>query len=130
MVKINNYHQRTNDDNENFYVLELLGDLEFVQSKTTGKLYAKRSKVYIPTVFNEEGCKDLVGATIPGKIIKEKCDPYEYIIKQTGERITLHFKYVFEPEEMEEPSWMDALANLRKEAVKADSKTFSSNGVH
>ena len=51
-------------------------------------------------------------------------------IKQTGERITLHFKYVFEPEEMEEPSWMDALANLRKEAIKADSKTFSSNGVH
>jgi len=121
MVTIKNYHQRTSADGETFYVLELLGDVEIVQSKETSKSYATRRKVSMPTTFDKASCEELIGGSLPGSIVKVKCDPYSYVIEETGEEITLHhtYNYVGSEEELEQIP----------EKVQADINAFSVNGL-
>ena len=127
MVKINNYHPRENDDNEIFFVLEVLGEVEFVKSSETGRTYATRRKVYIPTTFDEEACKDLIGQSMPGRIIKEECAPYDYTIKDTGEIIQLDFQYVYIDQDEASKPKASKLEQIKNE-IQADSKVFSENG--
>jgi len=121
MVKIKNYHQRKDSDGKTFYVLELLGEVEIVQSKETGKSYATRRKVSMPTTFDEESCQELIGETLPGSIIKVECDPYSYVIEQTGEEITLNYSYTYINSEEE----LDKVP----QKVKANINAFASNGM-
>jgi hypothetical protein len=34
-----------------------------------------------------------------GSILKEECDPYEHIVKETGETLILSHKWIYSPEE-------------------------------
>ncbi|NDI98726.1 hypothetical protein GWA97_06530 [Flavobacterium sp. LaA7.5] len=116
MVRIVNYKQRQAEDGKEFFVLEITGGIEMVMSNSTGQFYATAKKAYLASTFDEETCKALVGSEMPGSIIKAECEPYEYTIRDTGEVITLNYRYVYLPEQM---------GNLQ-----ADVNAFSRNGQH
>ena len=98
MVRISNYIKRTTEEGKEFFVLELQGGIEMVKSQETGKFYITARKTTISSTFDELACQALIGTELPGKIEKVVCESYSYIIKDTGEEITLshRFEYVEE----------------------------------
>jgi len=98
MVTIIGYSKRTNQNGEDFFALIVQGGIDMVESKTTGKYYATARKCSVPSTFDENTCKSLVGQQMLGTIRKVNCDPYEYVVQQTGEVITLNFHWEYSPE--------------------------------
>jgi len=132
MVTIINYKERETDAGEVFYVLELQGGIEMVKSQKTNKFYVTARKATIPSTFDEETCKSIVGTEMPGRIEKVEVEPYEFTIKETGEIIELDFRYEYTPEEVEkEPSKIERSNSTIDEFVKKENpvKFFSENGV-
>jgi hypothetical protein len=117
MVRIINYKRRQTENKE-FFVLEITGGIEMVQSMQTGQFYATAKKAYLSSTFDEETCKALVGTEIAGNIEKQECEPYEYTVKDTGEMMMLSHRYVYVPE-------------VSKPAVfHSDVNSFSKNGKY
>ena len=106
MVKIIGYETRSNKENEPFIVLMLQGDLVMVQSKETGRFYATAKQCSITSTFNEERAKGLIGRDILGQIARVPCEPYEFLIQETGESITLSHRYEFMPENVPAPMYV------------------------
>lgn len=98
MVTISSYEIRQGKDDD-FFVLILQGDVEFVTSQTTGMPYATARKATIPATFDEAACKNLIGKQMPGSIVKMAVDDYEYTIPETNEIVILDYRYVYSPEE-------------------------------
>lgn len=126
MVRIIGYKQRQKEDGELFYALELQGGVELIKSKTTGNFYATAKKASLPSTFEKETCEALIGTDLPGNIIKEECEPYDYTIKETGEEITLFHRWVYVSENNKETETKDA--DLLNQKLKPDVETFSKNG--
>ncbi len=122
MVTIVNYKERQKDDGTSFFVLELQGGIEMTQSKTTGMFYATAKKAIIPSTFDEVTCKGLIGTQIPGSIEKQECEPYEYVVQETGEEIILSHRWVYLPE------GTDKLFSTAKDELKPETDVFSKNG--
>ena len=101
MVTIINYKTRTKEDGTEFYLLEVQGGIEMVQSKTTQQYYATAKRALLSTTFGEETCKGLIGTKMPGKISKITTEAYQYTIRETGEEITLNHRHVYLPEDVE-----------------------------
>jgi hypothetical protein len=99
MVTVVNYAVRQSSEGNSFLALMLQGDLEMVQSKETGRFYATARRCSISSTFDEATASLMIGKQIPGTIVKEDCDPYEYVIQETGETVTLQFRYVYSPVE-------------------------------
>lgn len=97
MVTISGVEQRKNAKDEVFPVLIITGDLEIVNSKTTGKAYATVRKMSIPCTFSEDVAKNMIGKQLPGEIQRQECDPYEYANRNTGEVFTLRHTYHYNP---------------------------------
>ena len=124
MVRIINYIERQVEDGRTFFVLELQGGVEMVMSQDTNQYYATAKKACITSTFDEETCKALLGTSMPGKIEKQECEAYHYIVKETGEEIILTHRYVYVPESQ--------TTNDENKAVQkliAEEQTFSQNGV-
>jgi uncharacterized protein YaaQ len=125
MVTISNYAVRINSDASTFVALILQGDLEMVQSKETGKFYATARTTSISSTFDEKTAALMVGKQLPGSIIKQQCEPYEYKVPESGELITLAHSYVYSPVEqtvvVATPTVQPLISNLNP---------FSSNGKH
>lgn len=102
MVTISNYHLRQTQEGKSFVSLELTGELEMIQSSTTGRFYATAKRCTISSTFAEDIAKTLVGKQIPGRIERVQCEVYEYTNRETGEVITLTHTYVYVPEEKQE----------------------------
>lgn len=101
MVTVIDYAVRQNSEGNSYVALMLQGDLELVQSKETGNFYATARKCAISSTFTEAVAASLIGRQIKGTIIKEVCDPYDYVVPETGEQISLSHRYVYstiEPE--------------------------------
>jgi hypothetical protein len=116
MVTIIDFKERQTEEGKVFFVLEAQGGIEMIQSKVTGNFYATAKKAFIPATFDEVTCKALIGTQMQGQIIKEECDPYEYINKESGEVIMMSHRYVYvqetlEPKRPQEPSYEDFKAN-------------------
>jgi hypothetical protein len=99
MVRIVNYLKRTTDEGKDFFILEIQGGVEMVKSKETGKFYVTARKASIASTFDELTCKALIGTEMPGNVVKVECEPFEYMIKDTGEFITLHHRFEYSDEE-------------------------------
>ena len=93
-VKIVDYKQRESLDGKSFYALVLQGGVEIITSQT-GKQYMSAKKTSIPSTFDEETCKAIVGTELPGTIEKVDCEPYEYVTSN-GELVTLNFRYEYQ----------------------------------
>lgn len=126
MVTIVNYKERQKEDGTEFFVLELQGGIEMVKSKETGNFYATAKRAYIPSTFTKEVCQSLIGNQMPGGIVKEVCEPFNYVIKETGEEITLNHRWVYKSEEeLQKPK----ATTLPEQNVIANSDVFSKNGI-
>ena len=116
MVTVSGYAVRQNQQGEEFVVLILQGDLEMVRSQETGNFYATAKKCTITSTFSKQITTEMVGKQLPGRIVKEDCEAYDYLVPETGEIVEMSHRWTYVPEGEE-----------RK--VKADIKTFSSNGI-
>jgi hypothetical protein len=111
MVQVVDFKIRTSESGETFLALILESDLDIVKSGN-GNMYATAKRCSIPSTFNAEGCKRLVGKTIPGKIIKEESEPYQYTVPETGEVITLAHRYKYSPVETPQPQMEEAIFEI------------------
>ncbi|CAA0190242.1 conserved hypothetical protein [Tenacibaculum maritimum] len=127
MVTITNYRQRQKEDGTTFYVLEVQGGIEMIRSKSTGNFYATAKKAYVPSTFDEQTCIALTGTEMQGSIIKEECEPYEYIVKETGEEIIMHHRWAYVPEDVKEPVVENT--SLQVEILQPNVEQFSQNGT-
>lgn len=102
MVRIVNFKERESEDGSTFFALILQGGVELVKSKETGNFYATAKQTSISSTFSEETCKSLVGSELPGRIVKQTCEPYSFTVKETGEIIELSHRYEYVPTEPSE----------------------------
>jgi len=100
MVKVIAAHLREGE-NGNFMSLELMGDIELVQSQNTGRFYATARRCFISSTFDETTAKSFIGKELPGLIVRVQSDPYDYTVPETGEVISLTHTYTYMPEQRE-----------------------------
>ena len=99
MVKVKAYHLRENAEGQPYVSLELLGEVELVQSQNTGRFYATTRRCFIYSTLDDITAEQLVGTMFPGSIVRTSCDPYEYTIPETGKNVMLSHRYTYMPEE-------------------------------
>ena len=99
MVTIIDYKTYQREDGTDFNVLIVQGGVEPVKSKITGKLYLTARKASVSSSFDEITCQELVGTKLQGAITKVEVEPYQFVIKETGEVITRNHRYEFVTEE-------------------------------
>jgi hypothetical protein len=97
MVQVTNFHEVETKDGKTFISLELTGGLELIQSQTTGKIYATVRKCRIPSTFDANIAKMMVGTQLDGDVVRVETDPYDYVNKRTGEIMTLQHSYAYRP---------------------------------
>lgn len=95
MVTVIGFNKRKNKNDEEFFVLELQGEVEMLRAVNTGKFYAHARKATITTTVNEATCKALINTKFPGKIVKMDCEEYSYTVLGTNDIITLSHNYQF-----------------------------------
>ncbi len=98
MVVVKEYFLREGE-NGDYVTLQLEGEIELVQSQNTGRFYATARRCNIYSTFDEETAARMVGAVMQGRIERVACEPYKYVVPETGEEITLTFKWDYNPEE-------------------------------
>ncbi len=125
MVRIIDYKKRQTSDGREFFVLEISGGLEMIKSQTSNQFYATVKKAFISSTFDEQTCKALIGTEMPGNVVKQDCEPYEYVNKETGEVTILNFRYVYL---QENAVVLDEEKSIQR--LLAQEHTFSSNGHH
>ena len=96
MVTIINYKTATNSDGEEFFLLQVMGGVESVVSKETGKTYLTARKATVSTTFDEITCQGLIGQKLPGGVKRVEVEPYSYVIEATGEEIELSHRYEYD----------------------------------
>jgi len=126
MVTIINFKERQKEDGTTFFVLELQGGIEMIKSKETGNFYATAKRAFLPSTFDENVCTSLIGTQMPGGIVKEVCEPFNYVVKETGEEITLNHRWVYNSEDELKLSQVPA---KQEQKVIANSSVFSENGI-
>jgi hypothetical protein len=97
MVQVTNFYEVEKQDGSTFISLELTGGLELVQSQNTGRFYATVKKCRIPSTFDANVAKMMVGTQLDGDVVRVETDPYEFINKRTGELMTLQHSYAYRP---------------------------------
>lgn len=100
MVRIIDYKKRQTEEGKEFFVLEVSGGVEMVKSQTTNQFYATAKKAFISSTFDEQTCIALIGTEMSGKVVKQECQPYEYVNKESGEILVLNHRYIYVPEEV------------------------------
>jgi hypothetical protein len=101
-VKIIEVKNSESTSGKSFVSLKIQGGVEAVQSQQTGKMYLTFRTCLLPTTFSEEVAKSLIGSQLPGAVQRVACEPYEYVVKDTGEVIMLSHKYEYVPTEATE----------------------------
>ena len=97
MVQVTNFHEVETKEGKTFISLELTGGLELVQSQTTGKMYATVRKCRIPSTFDANIAKMMVGTQLDGEVVRVETDSYDYVNKRTGEVMSLQHSYAYRP---------------------------------
>ena len=97
MVQVTNFHEVETKEGKTFISLELTGGLELVQSQSTGKMYATVRKCRIPSTFDANIAKMMVGTQLDGEVVRVETDSYDYVNKRTGEVMSLQHSYAYRP---------------------------------
>ena len=113
MVTISNYKSATNAEGQAFFLLILMGGVESIQSKETGRFYLTAKKATISSTFDEVTCQSLIGTKMPGSIQKVEVEAYDYVIPSTGEEIQLTHRYEYNPN----PSMEEAVLERTNDLV-------------
>ncbi|MGK4566310.1 hypothetical protein [Flavobacterium sp. 3HN19-14] len=130
MVRIINYQKRQTEEGKEFFILELQGGIEMVKSQQSGKFYVTARKATISSTFDEMTCQALIGTELPGKVMKVSCEPYDYTIKDTGEVITLTYRFEYSEEEIVNTSTVEKSGTTIEEFMTTTptGNSFSTNG--
>lgn len=109
MVRIVDSKKIEKEDGTAFYALIVQGGVEVVISQETGKPYFTAKKAHMASTFDEETCRSLVGTELAGSIKRVSVEPFEYLNKETGERILLSHRneYVSEDQTVLEANVVD-----------------------
>ena len=70
-----------------------------VLSEETSRYYATAKQASVTSTFDEATCQSMVGTKLTGKIVRIACDPFEFVIKETGEIKTLNHRWAYNPDE-------------------------------
>jgi hypothetical protein len=95
MVTVKEIKKAENSKGEDFFGLIVQSGAVTVKSKKTGRVYFTAKTAFVATTFDEKTASSLIGAEFEGTIRKVQTDPYEYIIKETGEIIELNHRWEF-----------------------------------
>ncbi|MGA3014473.1 MAG: hypothetical protein ABSD71_10610 [Bacteroidales bacterium] len=98
MVTVVEYAIRKTKDDREFVALILQGGLCLVQSKQTNNFYATVKRCSVPSTFDVETAKGMIGEKIPGSVQRKSCEPYDFTIKDTGEILHLDYRWAYVPE--------------------------------
>jgi hypothetical protein len=52
----------------------------------------------VPSTFDENLAKTMIGEKIPGSVQRKPCEPYDFVIKDTGEILHLDYRWAYVPE--------------------------------
>jgi len=129
MVRIISYKSRQREDGTSFCALEVQGGIEMVLSQKTNQYYATAKKAFISSTFDEKTCKALIGTEMSGSIQKQECEPYEYVVRETGESLILQHRFVYVPENV--PASLSK-SNISSQITEfeSDLEAFSKNGKY
>lgn len=97
MVTIVNIEKRQSKTGKEFMALILQGGVEMVRSAETGQFYATVKRCSVPSTLDEETAMQMIGTKFDGSIQKMTCEPYEYVVPETGEIIELAHRWSFVP---------------------------------
>jgi len=103
MVTVIETAVRENGEGETYVALKLQAELEMIQSNKTGRFYATARTCWISSTFTEEVAETIVGSKMPGRVVKQVTEAYNYTVPQTGEVIELSHKWVYATEETPKP---------------------------
>ena len=98
MITVVDTAMRKAKDGREFYVLVLQGGLSLVQSQKSGNYYATLKRCSIPSTFDETTAKSMIGQKVPGSVQKKSCDLYTFVAKETGEIVSLDYRWVYVPD--------------------------------
>lgn len=98
MVIVSNFKTVVNAEGEKFCMLQLTGKPELVKSRETGRQYFTARQVNVASTFSEDVCKGMIGQKMPGSIVKESCEAYDYTTPD-GEVIELDYTWQYNPSE-------------------------------
>ena len=112
MVTIMSYALRQGQDQKEFLVLILNGGIELVKSRKTERYYATIKKCSISATFDEATCQASIGQQFPGSIQKQSCEPYTFVVKETGEILEMNYRWTYVPDgsTLEEAIWEETPA--------------------
>ena len=102
MITVTNYAVRERKDGSSFIALEITGGVELVQSQTNGRWYATVRKCSIPSTFDENIAKAMIGQRLEGDIVKVIVEPYDFINKKTGEVMKLQHSWAYRPKDSQD----------------------------
>lgn len=102
MVTIVNFEKRQSKTGNEFLALILQGGVEMVRSAETGQFYATVKRCSVPSTLDEATCTQMIGTQLDGSIQKLSCEPYEYVVADTGEVIELAHRWTYVPTEVKQ----------------------------
>jgi len=98
MVKIIDAQTRVNSKTkEEYNVIVLLGDVQVLNSKSSGKFYLTAKRVTLPTTLDQNQAKELVGTTLPGVIEKVDCPEYEIKMPNSNKKVKITHTFQYSP---------------------------------
>jgi len=95
MVIVNRFFKRKNSEGEEFFVLEVMNELELIQAKDSS-YYATSRKATLSTTLSEVMCQHSIGKQLPGVIEKVPAKPYKFTLPNS-EVIELDYTYQYNP---------------------------------
>jgi hypothetical protein len=98
MVQVVDYAVRQTKDGRDFIALILQGGLHMAQSRQTSNFYATVKRCSIPSTFDEETARAMIGEKVLGSVQKKSCEPYDFTMKDTGEVLHLDYRWAYVPE--------------------------------
>ena len=78
MVTVADYRIVETETGDSYVRLILTGELDMIKSIKTGNFYATTRKCSISSTIDETIAEQMIGRQIPGTIIKQQCEPYQY----------------------------------------------------
>ena len=93
-VTVLSIEERLSKEGKDFRVVIVEG-VPTVYTRSDGSSYTTKVKVGIPSNLPKTYLDTLIGKELPGKIIKEECEPYEWFNPDTWEEVTLNYKYKY-----------------------------------
>jgi hypothetical protein len=102
LVTITNFYEVEKQDGTKFVSIELTGSVELIQSQTSGRWYATVRRCRIPSTFDINTAKAMIGQRIDGDIVKVIVPAYDYTNPRTGEVMTLQHSFSYIPKDSQE----------------------------